>query len=845
VFSPKISLSLFLAFIFQMLIITQVSHSQDATNKIEKFGKALCKLETTGYVAVARDKLSGKFIPVKFQIVFEKKRRNQDLKLIKKLELYISLCAIASAPQSKNMELFVPFGEKYKITIPISNPFLVETLVTFQDVPNGVTLSGDNPSHIDLTIPSNFENVVLTFQLSRLKNKSSKYTLKFFNSKLLATPFPVKKTPTFAPTSFSLPTLNPTVSLPPLLPTATFTPFPQPTNVPTTTSLLDTRIEAKSEDYTVKEASSISITLKTDLFLESNNFFIVSPPTIGTLTGNGRNLNYTASHKSGQDSFTFFVENNNVKSNVATITITTEKDSPDFSGHSDLLIPYRENITEVEAVHLCNKISFGCPYWLIEYGVREGLTKFVDYLLTYRPKSESEINTFSDKMGPGSDNTWHYNEVRRWWVPHLIQGNGVSERMALFWHDHFATSLRLVQDTFNTYRKENRHSWLPQHLSTIRSGALGSFALLYEAMHSDPAMLEWLDNNNNYFHLNSNKLFPNENYSRETLELFSMGAVDFFTGIPNYNTDTDVKEFTRSFTGFNFQEGSPDTTSFFSDRWDPGVKTLFIDSPYEVSNNFNFINATEAILYSHPGTSRNIAGKLVRVLALPNPSEPVVSILASQLISEQYRVLNIIKRIAKSSMMFSKKARYSCVASPVEHITRLLRILEVPLTKESTVNQILVTFDNAGQRLLDPTSVFGWRGCGVGERGTQIARGELWLGAEQLLERQKQLVVLLDTIRIHEFNSQKSADSSYLDKLKPRATATPLEIVNRTALLLGVSLTPLESSYIVTSFMNQDRDNSTRDSTPVPWKDLNQSSQREKLAGLVLILMQHPKSITY
>lgn len=677
--------------------------------------------------------------------------------------------------------------------------------VQFRNVPSGVSFSGNDPAAVQVTLADGVTNVESGYVLSRGKFSSPEHRLTLQRNSSGG-----GSTPGVTPTPLA------------------------------TTSLV-----AKAVSYTVQELKSVPITLQAETSgTEPVSYSIVTQPALGVLSGSGANLTYTASHKREADSFTFMASQGSLTSNVATVSITVENGAASFTGDRTSLGPYREDITEAEAVHLCNKISFGCPYSVIQYGVTNGLSKFVDYLLTFQQVSDADLATVAATFGPGADTIWTTTELRRWWIPYLVRGNGLKERMALFWHDHFAVDLGAVESTFGS-RQNNRNIWLLQHLDLLRAQALSSFEVLYEGMHTDPVMVEWLDNNNNYYSTSSGILYPNENYSREILELFSMGTVDFFTGLPNYDTDLDVKELTRAFTGINFQNGTTDVVSFFSSRWDPFDKTLFVDAPFQTTGKFNYVSVTDAILYTHPGTSRNIAGKLVRVLVMPDPSEAVVNKLAEQLLADRFNVIGTLRKIATSSMMFSTSARFGCVVSPSEQLLRLLRVLNVPITSQNTVDSILTFFGNAGQSVLRPDTVFGWKGCGVGERNTQIARGENWLGAGWTLERQRQLATVLETIRVREYNSEAIATSSYLDSLLPAPGALPHEIVARVTLLLGIPLSQGEMDYIVNEYMNKDRNATTGNRTAVNWATRTATAQRQKLAGLVMILMQNPKAMTY
>ena len=97
--------------------------------------------------------------------------------------------------------------------------------------------------------------------------------------------------------------------------------------------------------------------------------------------------------------------------------------------------------------------------------------------------------------------------------------------MSLFWHGHFACR---SQNSF--FQQELLH--------IIRTNALGSFADMLKAVSKSPAMLQFLNNQQN------RKQHPNENFAREVMELFTMGRGNY--------TENDVKEAARAFTGWAF-----------------------------------------------------------------------------------------------------------------------------------------------------------------------------------------------------------------------------------------------------------------------------------------------------
>ena len=118
-------------------------------------------------------------------------------------------------------------------------------------------------------------------------------------------------------------------------------------------------------------------------------------------------------------------------------------------------------------------------------------------------------------------------QLRGWWLYCMLQGgHPLREKLTLFWHNHFATSLAKVQNSTLMFRQN----------CLLREHALGRFGPLLQAISRDAAMLVWLDSNSNV------KGKPNENYARELMELFSLG-------VGNY-TEKDVREAARAFTGW-------------------------------------------------------------------------------------------------------------------------------------------------------------------------------------------------------------------------------------------------------------------------------------------------------
>ena len=140
------------------------------------------------------------------------------------------------------------------------------------------------------------------------------------------------------------------------------------------------------------------------------------------------------------------------------------------------------------------------------------------------------------------------DQLRGWWLYCMLQGgHPLREKMTLFWHNHFATSLAKVRNTSLMFGQN----------CMLREHALGWFGPMLHAVSHDPAMMIWLDSNSNV------RGKPNENYARELMELFSLGV--------GHYTEKDVREAARAFTGWR-TDGVGFT--FVAGLHDDGIKTF-------------------------------------------------------------------------------------------------------------------------------------------------------------------------------------------------------------------------------------------------------------------------------
>jgi uncharacterized protein (DUF1800 family) len=278
--------------------------------------------------------------------------------------------------------------------------------------------------------------------------------------------------------------------------------------------------------------------------------------------------------------------------------------------------------------------------------------------------------------------------LRAAWVRRMVlTRHPLEEKMALFWHGHFATSQKEVRSSFHMYRQNE----------LFRSRALGSFRELTRAVAKDPAMLEYLDNARN------RKGRPNENFARELLELFTLG-------IGNY-TEDDVKEAARALTGWTLRENE----FFFNRRAHDAGDKLFLGRKGAFTGD-DIVD----IIFEQPAASRFIARKLFVYFAHEDPPAEAVEALAATLRGNGFEVRAALGRLFRSAEFYSPRSRGTRVKSPVELVVGTLRLLGVDPGDSAFA---AAAAGRMGQELFLPPSVKGWDG------------GQAWISTKTLFDR--------------------------------------------------------------------------------------------------------------
>ncbi|HEV2292407.1 MAG TPA: DUF1800 domain-containing protein [Tepidisphaeraceae bacterium] len=396
------------------------------------------------------------------------------------------------------------------------------------------------------------------------------------------------------------------------------------------------------------------------------------------------------------------------------------------------LQPYKptseKHFDSVKAAHLLNRAGFGGtedevkrvlelgPYeaveWLLDFpdaGAEELSQDDVPDLSSVEgyPKNYREAQQLMRGMTEQERMAYRQKLMRvnreavlatvAWWVQRMADGpHPLQEKLTLFWHGHFTTSAR----------DERSAHLLWQQNELLRRQAAGNFAQFVLNISRDPAMLDYLNNQQN------RKQKPNENYARELMELFTLG-------IGNY-TEKDIKEAARAFTGWGH---NGDDFVFRKYDHDNGEKQFF-----GRRGNLDGHHVIEAIL-DHRACAPYIAGRLWNFFVYEYPEPEVTQGLGQVLREAKWELRPLLRTMLTSQAFYSDKAIGTQIKSPVQLVVGTSRLLGLELPVGRGLGNALAKM---GQVPLEPPNVKGWPG------------GRAWINTSTLFVRYNTAVRMVD-----------------------------------------------------------------------------------------------------
>ena len=376
---------------------------------------------------------------------------------------------------------------------------------------------------------------------------------------------------------------------------------------------------------------------------------------------------------------------------------------------------------ELLVEHLLRRIGFGASAaeldTYIELGYPASLVRLIDY--------ESAPGSVDDHIGqpgyvamtingPFSPATNIAHARQRWLFRMVHSERPLQEKMALFWHNHFATAFSKVLGTLGAAdgtramaaRAAETPADVPGQIELFREHAVGNFRTLVTAVAKDVAMLVWLDGRTNV------KRQPQENFARELMELFTMG-------VGNY-AETDVYAGARVFTGWNLQRvgGTNGYNAFFYDArqhetsakdfsfaiYPGGSKRIPARAEADgIQDGVDLINAC----VSHPATGPRLARKLYAyfVNEVEEPDASLIAAMASDYYQSGFEIKPMLIRLVTSPQFVDPSTYFKRYSWPAEFVVRAIKEMG---WAGFSVNDALNPLITMGQQLFEPPDVAGW-----------------------------------------------------------------------------------------------------------------------------------------
>ena len=408
-------------------------------------------------------------------------------------------------------------------------------------------------------------------------------------------------------------------------------------------------------------------------------------------------------------------------------------------------MPHKDDLAPM--AHLMRRAGFGATREELEQYVAKGYDATVEELI-----NPPDNMPAGDMIGllrympncllpggvpqPGQYN-WMYNMI--------TTKRPLEEKVALFWHQVFATGNSKV---------DNCDQMLEQ-LVMFRKYGMGNYREMLVELSKNPAMLYWLDNNENH------RDAVNENWGRELLELFSLG-------VSNY-TEVDVREASRAFTGWTIAPKLPRQPfgrfpwafEYLGEDHDDGEKTFLGHT-----GNLNGEDIID-IIVKEPATARFICRHLYSFFVADEVQVPAWTIqdardedalemMINAFEESGYEIKAVLRTMFNSD--FFKNARYSKIKSPAEVVASTLKMVGSYQRPEPTIPDIGPEATYMGQSLLDPPSVEGWY------------TGQEWINSGSLLAR-------INFVADRVANTSLPGIQTIIDRIKGDGVSTPEELV--------------------------------------------------------------------
>ncbi|MBU3716108.1 MAG: DUF1800 domain-containing protein [Candidatus Nanopelagicaceae bacterium] len=321
---------------------------------------------------------------------------------------------------------------------------------------------------------------------------------------------------------------------------------------------------------------------------------------------------------------------------------------------------------------------------ILSLGFDRASKELLSAVSTYNPDQARALglSDLGTQPKPNTPEIVEYAEKKRfqlrtmtlWWLDQMVElSNPFIERMTWFWHGHWATSYAKVDEPLVMF----------EHVNKLRKNAIGNFEAMSRDMVLDGALIFWLDGQRN------TALAPNENLSRELMELFILGV--------NRYTESDVKETAKALTGYKVQKSSGLVTRNVKQVHKGAISFL------GTSGSFDALSLTE-FLVKRSDCQRFIPERLFYRFVTSNAVLDGNSRIEGAFSSRE--ILPTIQALVASS--YFQAPENSQVRSPIEWLIGILRAIRVTPSKFERPDYLINLLNGLGQRPFFPPNVGGW-----------------------------------------------------------------------------------------------------------------------------------------
>jgi uncharacterized protein (DUF1800 family) len=358
-------------------------------------------------------------------------------------------------------------------------------------------------------------------------------------------------------------------------------------------------------------------------------------------------------------------------------------------------------------MQLLRRASFGYSQAELESSISQGYTKTIDRLLESKPV---EPPAFPAASTPGG--RFAVGQLQQWWIDHMLATpTPFAERMTLYWHGHFTSDYRKAAN--DTYMYWQNLTWRRMAMTDLRS--------MLMQVTIDPAMLRYLDL------ATSTGNSPNENYSRELMELFTMGPGNF--------TELDVRESAKALAGWQLPQPDSYATVVVDAKNNvtqkrpvyTTPKTGVLDPKRAFKGSVSYLGRPGALdtqgvidrILAQPATAPYIAQRVIRHFVNGQPDAGYVKRMGDVFRKSKYDMKTLMRAIFTSPEFATSASYRSLVKNPTEFMVHSARALGL-----SGVSKLIVgSGPKLGQSLFDPPDVNGW------------PTNEAWISSTTVVER--------------------------------------------------------------------------------------------------------------